>query len=267
VVTDVQKFTQLSGTRRVWAVASIHGEVDRLTALHGQLWPKLEPGDRVVYLGNQLGRGAAVGETIDELLAFRCAVMALDSAEEPNVVFLRGGQEEMWQKLLQLQFANDPRSVLDWMLEQGVGATLRAYGSSPEEARRYVSSGAVGLTRWTQSLRAKMQARPGHYDFLGALRRAAYTDDGALLFVNAGLDPQRPLEAQKDSFWWAGGGFSRISEPYAGYRRIVRGFDPSHPGLEVTDYTATLDGGCGFGGPLLAMAVMPSGEVAELVEA
>jgi serine/threonine protein phosphatase 1 len=266
-MTDRQIFAKLPGARRVWAVSSVHGEAERLRALHGEIWPRLEKGDRVVYLGNVLGRGPAVAETIDEVLIFRRAVMAIEPAEEDHVICLRGSQEEMWQKLLQLQFATEPRSVLDWMIDQGVGATLEAYGTSIEVARRHASAGAVGLTRWTQELRGRIQARPGHYALLGAIRRAAFTDDGSLLFVNSGLDPSRPLEAQRDSFWWSSGSFARITEPYAGFQRIVRGFDKSHPGVEVTDHTATVDAGCGFGGPLVAACLLTSGEIVEVVQA
>ena len=100
----------------------------------------------------------------------------------------------------------------------------------------------------------------------GALRRAAYTEDRSVLFVNAGIDPSRPLEAQKDSFWWSGGSFAAITKPYGTFRRVVRGFDPSHAGYAVTDYTATLDGGCGFGGSLVAACLTPEGEILEVVE-
>jgi len=248
-------------------VASAHGEADRLERLQRAIWEKLIAGDRLVYLGNLLGRGPAVGETLDRAIAFRRAVMAVEPAEDEQVVFLRGAQEEMWQKLLQLQFATDPRGVLSWMLDQGIGPTLTAYGSSPAEAQRVASQGAVGLTRWTQSLRAAMAGRPGHAAFMSALRRACLTEDGALLFVNSGLDPTRPLDSQRDSFWWAVGGFSRITEPYGAYRRILRGFDPRHPGFVETEFTVTLDAGCGFGGPLLAACVSPEGEVLERLEA
>ena len=111
-----------------------------------------------------------------------------------------------------------------------------------------------------------MQARPGHFELLGALRRAAYTEDESLLFVNAGLDPTRPLEAQFDSFWWGGGGFHRISEPYGRYRRVVRGFDSGHPGFHETEHTLTIDGGCGFGGPLLAACLSRDGEIVDRIE-
>ena len=262
-----QIFATLSGYRRVWAVSSIHGEADRLAALHGGLWDRLQPGDRLVYLGNIMGRGPESVATIDELLTFRRAFMTLEPAEAPQVIYLRGAQEEMLQKLLQLQFATDPRGVLEWMLKQGVEQTIRSYGADVEDARRAAGSGAVGIARWTQALRSRIQSCPGHYDFMAAIRRAAMTDDGALLFVNAGVDPDRPLESQRDSFWWNGGGFARMSEPYNGYTRVIRGFDRSHPGVEITDFTATLDAGCGFGGPLLAACVLPDGSFEEALEA
>ena len=263
---DRQKFATLRAARRVWAVASIHGEADRLARLHRALWPRLEVGDRIVYLGNMIGRGGAVGDTLGGLLAFRRAVLALPQVFACDLVYLRGSQEEMWQKLLQLQFATDPRGVLEWVLDQGVGATLDTYAGGVAEARREVSAGTLALTRWTGALRAAMKRRPGHTELMAALRRAAFTDDGALLFVNSGLDPSRPLEAQFDSFWWSGGTFGRIAEPYGDFRRVVRGFDPSHAGFAVNDYTATIDGGCGFGGPLIAACLLPSGEIADKIE-
>ncbi|MGM0560013.1 MAG: hypothetical protein ACQETX_02960 [Pseudomonadota bacterium] len=262
-----QIFGELVEARRVWAVASIHGEADRLVDLHERLWPRAEAGDRLVYLGNIIGRGSASGETLDELLGFRTAFMTLEPATDEQVVFLRGSQEEMWQKLLQLQFATDPRMVLEWMLQQGVGATLEAYGMDPDEARRAAGSGTVGLTRWTQTLRARMQARPGHYEFMGSIRRAAYTGDHGLLFVHSGFDPSRPLETQRDSFWWSSNGFTTLESPYSSYKRVVRGFEKSHPGVLVEDYTATLDAGCGFGGSLVAACFLPDGQVVDALEA
>ena len=264
---DRQKFARLRAAKRVWAIASIHGEAERLDRLHRRLAPALEPGDRMVYLGNIVGRGKAVGETLDAVLRFRRSVMAGKHGFADDLAFLRGSQEEMWQKLLQIQFATDPAATLTWMLDQGLGPTLEAYDSSADEARRQASGGAVGLTRWTARLRAAMQARPGHYEFFGVLKRAAFTDDGALLFVNTGLDPSRPLEAQKDSFWWSSGAFSRITEAYGSYRMIVRGFDPDQAGVKIDSCTATLDGGCGFGGPLVAACFSPSGEMVKLIEA
>ena len=262
-----ERFAAISQARRVWAVGAIHGEAERLDKMHALIAERFEPGDCVVYLGNMLGRGPDVATTIDLLLEFRLAVMAVAPREEASVFFLRGSQEEMWQKLLQLQFATSPQSVMAWMLQIGVESTLRAYGCAAAEARQQASVGTVALTRWTLGLREKMRSHPGHYDLMSALRRAAFDDQGKLLFVSAGLDPTRPPEAQKDSFWWGSAGFDRMSEPYAGFRRVVRGFCPERPGLQVTDVTLTLDGGCGRGGNLLSACLLPSGEIVETLEA
>lgn len=286
-----QKFALLRAARRVWAISSIHGDAERLMRLHQQLGNALEPGDRVVYLGNMIGRGPLVRETVDEILLFRREFLSMRNAFQCDIAYLRGSQEEMWQKLLQLQFASDPRGVLKWMLGQGLDSTLSSYGFDPEASQHEAGTGPMQLTRWTGRLRQAVQAQPGHYELFGTLRRAAYTEDAAtedpatedpnaedpdtedpnakdrgLLFVNAGLDPSRPLETQKDSFWWVSNSFGGIAAPYDGFRRVVRGFAPNHPGLELTDYTATLDGGCGFGGPLMAACFLPHGEAVEQIE-
>ncbi len=247
-----EKFVTLRRARRVWAVAAVHGDAERLARLHDEIAARFAPGDRLVYLGNHLGYGADVCGTVDALLAFRRRILARPGAGACDVVFLRGAQEEMWSKLLQIHLALNPPEVLEWMLGRGVGATLAAYGVSPKRGLARARAGAVELARWTGELRARIQARPGHLALMSALRRAAFTDDGALLFVHAGVDASRPLAAQGDALWWGGGGFDAIDHPFGGFRRVVRGFDRGHDGFRVGPFTATIDGGCGFGGPLCA---------------
>jgi len=211
IMGDRQKFAILGAARRVWAVSSIHGEVAALNRLHRAVIPRLRPGDKLVYLGNLIGRGREASATLDSLLRFRSLFLARPDAFACDVVHLRGSQEEMWQKLLQLQFATDPKAVLQWMLDQGVAASLESYGIAPAEGLREAAAGPRQLTRWTSALRERIQARDGHWQLLGSLRRAAYTErangsagaTGAaggpgnqgwgLLFVNAGLEPERPL--------------------------------------------------------------------------
>jgi serine/threonine protein phosphatase 1 len=256
----------LHAGRRVWAVASVHGEAARLSALHDELARRFLPGDRLVYLGNYLGYGPAIRETVDELLRFRCALIASPGMFAFDVAYLRGSQEEMWQKLLQLQFAPNPREVLTWMMRRGVDATLAAYEGDPEQGMIAARDSALTLTRWTSSLRSAMQRAPGHYALMTALRRAAYTADGALLFVNAGVDPDRPLSAQSDALWWGSAGFAAMREPYGGFRAVVAGYDQTHPGLVVGAYRAVVDAGAGFGGPLIAACFEHGGEPVDLIE-
>ncbi|MFN4284230.1 MAG: hypothetical protein ACK4NA_16490 [Alphaproteobacteria bacterium] len=250
--------------RRVWAVSAIHGEAARLAVLHQQIADRVEPGDRIVYLGNYLGRGVAVRETVDELMAFRRRFLALPRMFADDLVYLRGCQEEMWSKLLQLQFATNPAEVLKWTLGQGVGATITAYGGVADEGLSVTRQGAVAIGKWTQKLRQAMNRTPGHADFMASLKRAAFSADQSLLFVSAGLDPTRPLSAQDDALWWGGSGFAALeAAPFDGYGRVVRGAKPTgapaEAGVTMGAHSATVDGGAGFGGHLLAACFAADG--------
>ena len=153
------------------------------------------------------------------------------------------------------------------MIAQGVGPTLEAYGVPVQDALREAASGTVALTRWTGRLRQAIQAQSGHYQIMSALRRAAYTEEGTLLFVNAGIDAKRPLETQSDSFWWSSANFDDLEKPYYQFKRVVRGYDPNHGGYKETEHTLTVDGGCGFDGQLMAACLSIEGEILDLVEA
>lgn len=264
-MSDESVFGILRHARRVWAVPAIHGEAARLAVLHAAMAERLEPGDRLVYLGNFLGRGPDVPGVLDELLAFRREFLSLPGAEPDDVVYLRGQQEEMWRKLLQIQFASSPRDVFAWMLEHGISATLDGYRISADRARQAFAEGVVATSRWTRDAREAVRAHPGHDLLLNAVRRAAYTDDRSLLFVSAGVDPNRPLSEQGDTFWWGSGYFEALDRRFEDFALVVRGFcrgaearDGSQP---ESPFVMTLDAGCGFGGPLAAACLAPGGEV------
>ncbi|MBL6928658.1 MAG: hypothetical protein ISR44_05750 [Rhodospirillales bacterium] len=263
--TDV--FATLPTDRRIWAVASIHGEVERVRALHSAMGPRLQPGDILVYLGNLMGRGAGVFDTMQEILLFRRAFLARPGADCADIVYLRGSQEEMWHRLLQIQFAINPSEVLNWMFDHGVAATIEAYGSSAREGLDAAKKGAMALSEWTSAMRSSMRASDGHNALVSALRRAAFVEDNSFLFVNAGIDISRPLSEQFDSFWWGATPFDAIRKPFCGFSRVVRGFDTRHRGLVSGKATASVDAGCGFGGPLLAACFTPQGETVDTVEA
>lgn len=266
LLSQAGRFAILRAARRIWAVGAVHGDAARLRALHMAFMDRLSEGDRVVYLGNYLGIGPQVRETLAELIRFRRWFLSMPPYMDPSdIVHLRGAQEEMWQKLLQLQFANKPMEVLDWMLERGLGATLQAYDSSAEEARAVTAQGTQALTQWTGLLRDRMRSRPGHDALFSSLKRAAVADTGAVLLVSAGLDESKTLDRQNDALWWAGRSFAAISKPYAGYRKVLRGYDPDHGGYRETDATITLDGGCGFGGPLMALCMTPGGDLLDRI--
>jgi len=263
---DPTSIAEIRGASRIWAVGAVHGETARLRDLHERLEPRLEARDALVYLGNYLGHGSDVAGTVEELLVFRRRVLAHPPLRvAADIVHLRGSQEEMWQKLLQLQFASDPRAILSWVLSRGVEATLQAYGGDPDAGARAAGGGTMMLNEWTRALRESVRRHPGHDAFFAGLKRAA-VGNGRLLFVNCGIDTERPLAAQSDAFWWAGRSFKDIEAPYESYSRVVRGYDPEHKGFAETAHTATVDGGCGFGGPLMAACFHPDGEIVDRIE-
>ncbi len=246
----------------MWAVAAIHGESERLGRVLEGIAARLASGDRIVFLGNYLGYGPDVGGTLDRLIAFRRGFIARPRTFPGDIVFLRGWQEEVWHKLTQLQFSADPKPVFQWMLERGAAPSLAAYGFAPRQVETAMREGVMAVTRWTGALRAAVDARPGHRPFLAALRHAARTDDGKLLFVHAGYDPGKPLELQSDILWWGGGpDILGLNEPIPEFSRIVRGFERHHEGLKRGPFAVSLDGGAGFGGPLLAVCFDRDGAI------
>src|SRR3546814_12687728 len=84
-----------------------------------------------------------------------------------DIVYLRGAQEEMWRKLLQIQFAPGPGEVFDWMLRHGLEPTLRGYGVDPQQVRGILRDGALAVSRWTNTLREAIRKHPGHDDLYG----------------------------------------------------------------------------------------------------
>jgi len=254
--------------RRVWAIGAIHGDLEKLEAVHDALAGELEDGDRIVYLGNSVGCGPDSVGVVDELLRFRCWFLGRPPFVHPDdLIYLRGAQEEMFQRLLQIQFAKDADTVFNWMLERGLAATLQSYGADIDDAKNRCKEGTLALTYWTSSVRERLRENPGHTTFYSQLKQAAYRDDGAVLFVSAGLDVDKPVTAQSDAFWWAGRSFESIDQPYRGFRRVVRGVDPEPRGLVRTPYTLSIDGGCGRGGNLLAVCLSEDGKVLETIEA
>ncbi len=263
VKTD-SRFSSLGQAKRILTISAIHGEIDKLTELHDTIFPHISVGDRIVYTGNYMGYGQNTVAVIDELLAFRRAVLAKRGMIPDDIIYLRGGQEEMWQKLLQLQFAPDPTKALVWMLGNGLNNTLHAYGMCPHDGIEACRQGIVGLSQWTTKIKTSFKNNPGHETFATQLVRAAFmptTSAYPMLFVNAGIDAEKPLSNQGDNFWWAHKKFDHIETSYAPFEKVIRGYDPDHNGVSYNCIKATIDGGCGFGGDLICAVFSDQGDV------
>lgn len=264
------KFSNLGQPNRIWAVSSIHGDLDRLMKIHDALFERFAPGDRLIYLGNYTGYGLQSREVIDELLIFRRLLLAQPAMKASDITYLRGAQEELWHNLSQLHFAPNPRDTLLWIMASGMGNTMQSYGISAHNGIVAAKEGVLSLTKWTHQVREILKQNTGHDCFMTQSKRAAYTEiDGRtpILFVNAGLDPQRTLDDQEDNLWWGNDKFTNLSDQYKPFEKVIRGYDPKHEGVHLNGFTATIDGGCGFGGPLVAASMTAEGEIMQLMEA
>lgn len=258
---DDNRYGVLKNAKRIWAIGSIHGELEPLMQVHKILVSKFRRGDKLVYLGNYFGDSKNNKETFDEILITRRRIMSLPEVFMPeDFVYLRGAREEMFFKLLQLHFAPNPAPVMEWLLDHGMGGSIATYGETEKTARAIVRQGTMALTKWTNGIRRAIQSCPGHIDLTNCLKRACLTDDGALLFVHACVDPSRPLTMQKDQFWWDNGNFNKIDEKFSDFTKVIRGYDHSNSGIDLKrKFTSTIDGGCGRGGKLHAICVTPDG--------
>ena len=252
--------------KRIWAVPAIRGDANKLSQLHDKLSTEMKKDDRLVYLGNILGNAWNGKNAVDEALSFRRWVIGRGNGSTDDVIFLRGAQEEMLQKLFELQFAINPTDVLTWMLKNGVGGTIRAYGGNPEEGLAAIRQSAVATTKWTSDLRKRFQ-KTGHQPWLSNLKHAAYDYQKVILFVSRGIDHERPLDAQRDIFWWGDGNkFDDITHPISSFSKVVRGEDRAMRGLIKTEFTVSLDGGCGANGELIAACFSNDSKLVKIIE-
>ncbi len=268
------RFSAIKAARRVWTIPSIHANACKLRDLHDALLPRLKAGDRIVYMGNYIGRGPDSAPVVDELLAFRRMVLSISGFQPSDIIYLRGQQEELLQRVFQLHFASTPWVVYEWMLDQGLAETLQSYGIDVREGLNAASADAGRLSRWTGFVRHMVERHEGHDLFLGQLKRAAFThkatpkdDTKPLLFVNTGIKTDLRLEDQGDRFWWGGDDFQTMTDAYNPFSRVVRGYDPQRRGIYINCVTATIDNGCGFGGSLACASWMRDASVGDIFEA
>ncbi len=182
----------------------------------------------MIFLGNIIGLGENSKETLSSVIELRFNLMSKFKIKPESIIFLRGAQEEMFSKLLQLHIAPNPSEIVEWMFDHGVNQTIKSYGFSEEEVKNIASSGTIKISRWTASLNRALQFNPGHTQYFLSLKHAAYSHTRKILFVNRGVDITRPLSAQNDCFWWGFQNFSKIKEPYKTFSRIVRGYESKH---------------------------------------
>ena len=217
-------FSELSKTNKIWAIGSLHSSLDSFQSIKKYILSNFELGDKLIFLGNLIGFRDKSREIINEVLQLRFNLMAKYQLKHSDIVFLRGAQEEMFSKLLQLHTAPNPIEILEWIFNHGVDQTIISYNFDPHEFRQVVTQGTIQINKLTTKLNHKISSNAGHKEFFSNLKHAAYTDTMEVLFVNRGVDISRPLSAQNDCFWWGYQNFSQINKPYFSFKRIVRGY-------------------------------------------
>jgi serine/threonine protein phosphatase 1 len=201
---------------RTYAIGDIHGCLEKLERLVARC--REDAGDGVptlVFLGDAVDRGPDSRGVVRYL-------MALERSAPGRVVCLCGNHEDM-----ALGALADPSAAPHWIERNGGAEMLRSYGvARPEDI-------PADHIEW-------MRALPTHHD------------DGMRFFVHAGIDPERPLDAQRrrDMLW--------MREPFLSDLRdfgrfIVHGHTPlkdGRPDLRVN--RVNVDTAAVLGGPLTA---------------
>ena len=259
-------FTILSKTNRIWAIGAIHGNMSGLCAIHDEIVKKLCDGDKIIYLGNYFGYGDNILSTLEEIFRFRCWFLSIPPLTTcDDIIFLRGRQEEMWQKLRQLHFARKPIDILDWVCNHGMDKTLNSFNINIEDGYQFAMEGTLSLTQWTTKLKEITSTIAGHDNFLASLKHAVVSQNNRLLFLSSGIDISKDLSRQTDSLWWAGKSFSLIDKPYNQFSCIIRGYDPMHSGFIEKIYTLSLDAGDPIKSQPMAVCLSDDGHIQDII--
>jgi serine/threonine protein phosphatase 1 len=226
-VSKKNHFIEIKNSNKIWAIGSIHSRLDAFESLKKYLLSKFKANDYLIFLGNIIGLGKESKKTLTSVIDLRNKIMAKYFLDPSKIIFLRGAQEEMFLKLLQLQTAPNPKDILLWMFDHGVNTTVESYGFSPDELLEISTQGTLSISKWTSKLNRSLILEKGHKQYFTNLNHAAFGESRKILFLNRGVDISRPLSAQNDCFWWGYQNFSDLDKPYKTFTRIVRGYKSS----------------------------------------
>lgn len=198
-----------------YAIGDIHGSFAKLRKLLAKC--REHAGSRpmkFIFLGDYIDRGPESRAVVD-------AVMRLQSELPGRVIALKGNHEAVALEVI------DGTTPPDFWLTQCGAQTLENYGvQRAEELPR-------DRVQWLRSLPLSH-------------------DDGRRFFVHAGIDPERPLDAQSDSdLIWIREPFLSDDRDYG--RLIVHGHTPVRSGQpDLRHNRLNIDTGAVYGGPLTA---------------
>ncbi len=215
---------------RIYAIGDVHGRVDLLRRLHDAIRADRadQPSDRitVVHLGDYVDRGPDSAAVLE--------LLSGDPIDDVEAVYLRGNHEQFM-----MDFIDTGARGAAWIANGGA-ETMASYGVTPDPWDPSVSS------------RTLRDAIPTHHcAFLD--RTALMHRIGDVVFAHAGVDPHRPLDAQRpeDLLW--------IREKFLGHTEdlgvvVVHGHTP-RPDPEVTRGRINVDTHAWHSGRLTAAVI------------
>lgn len=199
--------------RRLYAIGDIHGRLDLLDGLLGQIArdeaARGGPAGELIFLGDLIDRGPESAQVIDRLIALK--------AERPGVRVLLGNHEEVFLGAL----AGDAKAL---RLFNRIGGeeTILSYGISQE---------AYAQADYEELHRLLTAAVPAaHHAFLYACEDMVVAGD--YVFVHAGIRPGVPLAEQRPAdLRWIRDAFLRTRASFE--KRVVHGHTISEEIVEL----------------------------------
>jgi len=220
------------------AIGDVHGELDRLKDLHGQVLSyahEVFPQRPVqfVHLGDLIDRGPDSCGVLGYLMAF-------EAEQSPRPVTLRGNHEQM---MIEAFDADDLESAA-WRLWS-------------------MNGGEETLASYDGRTKGKLEC---HLDWLRALPSLHEARAAGLVFVHAGIDPDRfPDCGEKVHLWTRRREFMDPrcwTAPALERQRVIHGHTPtrdSFPESAEGGQRLNIDTGAVYGGRLTA-ALLRAGE-------
>lgn len=201
---------------RTLAIGDIHGCHIALTALLKQV--QIQPGDKLIFIGDYIDRGPASRQVIETLLELR---------KSHSPVFLRGNHEVM--------MLNARENSLKEKLWQSYGGleTLVSYSANFKQ-------------NWSSVI------PPTHWQFLEWSFRFFETDSH--IFVHACLDPDLEMADQPD--WLLFWEFLDRLQPHKSGKKIICGHTPDLSGqIKDLGFAVCIDTGPANGGWLTCLDI------------
>lgn len=207
---------------KVYAIGDVHGCLSEMNQLLAKIDARLKPGDEVVFIGDYIDRGPDSKGVVDVLIERQ--------KNHPNKhVFIKGNHEDLMMSG-------------DYWFQNGGDKAVKSYGLDPLDWQ--IERSFYGH-----------HCPPDHRAFYSDL--VLYYNVGKVVFVHAGIDPDRHLDQQSESVMIWARGYDRYNGEYVGGYTVVRGHTPVNDVVETRNQIM-IDTACVFGHKLTCLVIDPN---------